>query len=129
MEKPNVDEKEWAMGSRTGTTTVQGICEGACKQNLGQVMDLNCFTWIFNLVLVKQLCFGQSHPPTPPHLSIVTTFVGSTMAVQGGVMLQHDKYILGNYGIRDVKGHLWVWNKKLVMWGGLGHDGTFPHFA
>jgi hypothetical protein len=40
------------------------------------------------------------------------------MTVQGvGVMLQHDKYILGNYGIKDAKGHLWVWNKKLVMWG------------
>jgi len=33
------------------------------------------------------------------------------------VMLQQDKYILGNYGIKDAKGHLWVWNRKLVMWG------------
>jgi hypothetical protein len=39
------------------------------------------------------------------------------MAVQGGVLLQQDKYILRNYGIRDAKGHLWVWNNKLVMWG------------
>jgi hypothetical protein len=51
-------------------------------------MDFNCFTWIFNLVLAKQLCFGESHPPTPPHISIVAPFVGSAMAMQGGVMLQ-----------------------------------------
>jgi hypothetical protein len=31
------------------------------------------------------------------------------------VRLQHDKYIFGNYGVMDAKGHLWVWNKKLVM--------------
>jgi len=80
-------------------------------------MDFNCLTWIFSLVLVKQLHFGQSHPPTLPHLSLVAPFVGSIMVVQGGVLLQQDKYILGNYGIRDAKGHLWVWNKKLVMWG------------
>jgi hypothetical protein len=33
-----------------------------------------------------------------------------------GVMLRHDKYILGNYWIKDAKGHLWVWNMKLVIW-------------
>jgi hypothetical protein len=37
--------------------------------------------------------------------------------MEGEVMLQQDKYILGNYGIKDAKGHLWVWNKTLVMWG------------
>jgi hypothetical protein len=35
----------------------------------------------------------------------------------GGVMLQQDKHILGNYGIRDAKGPLWVWKWKFVMWG------------
>ncbi len=39
-------------------------------------------------------------------------------------MLQHDKYILGIYGIKDAKGHLWVWNKKLMMWG--CHDMMAP---
>jgi hypothetical protein len=38
------------------------------------------------------------------------------MVVQRGVMLQQDKYILGNYGIMDANEHLWVWNKKVVMW-------------
>jgi hypothetical protein len=32
-------------------------------------------------------------------------------------MLQLNKYILGNCGIKDAKGDLWVWNMKLVMWG------------
>jgi hypothetical protein len=69
-------------------------------------MDLNHLKWIFNLVLTKQLCICQSHPPIPPHFSLVAPFVGSIMLVQGGVMLQHDKYILGNYWIKDAKGHL-----------------------
>jgi hypothetical protein len=81
MEEPNANEREWAMGFRTNTTIVQGISKGACRQILGQVMDFNYLTWIFNLVLAKQLRFGQSHPPTPPHLSFVAPFVGSSMAV------------------------------------------------
>jgi hypothetical protein len=117
MEKPNANEKEWAMGFYSGTIPMQSISEGTCRLILGQVMDLSCLTWIFNLVSVKQLCFGQSHPLIPPHLSLVAPFVGSTMSMQRGVMLQQDKYILDNYGIMDVKGHLWVWNMKLMMWG------------
>jgi hypothetical protein len=35
-------------------------------QILGKVMDLNCFTWIFNLGLAKQQCFIHSFPPTHP---------------------------------------------------------------
>jgi len=53
----------------------------------------------------------------------------SAMLMPRGVMLQYDKYILGNYGIKDAKGHLWVWNRKIGDVGVLGHDVTFPHFA
>jgi hypothetical protein len=88
MEEPNVDEKEQAMGFHSNTTIVQGISERACRQILGQVMDLNYLTWIFSLVLVEQLRFGRSHPPTPPHLSFVAPFVGSVVVMQGGMMLQ-----------------------------------------
>jgi hypothetical protein len=52
----------------------------------------------------------------------------SIMAMQrggGGVMLQHYKYFFGNYGIKDAKGHLWVWNRKLVMVG--HHDMMAPY--
>jgi hypothetical protein len=38
MEKPNVYEKERAMGFRTSTTTVQGIFERTHKWIWGQVM-------------------------------------------------------------------------------------------
>jgi len=58
MEKPNVNEREHAMGFHTDTTIVQGISEKIHKQNLGQVMDLNCLTWIFNFDLVEQSHFG-----------------------------------------------------------------------
>jgi hypothetical protein len=67
----------------TSTIIMQGIFKRTHRQILGQVMDLNCFTWIFNLVLAKQLHFGQSHPPIPPHLSLVAPFARSTMVVRG----------------------------------------------
>jgi hypothetical protein len=37
MEKPNVDEREWAMGFHINTTTVQGISKRTYKQILGQL--------------------------------------------------------------------------------------------
>jgi hypothetical protein len=64
--------------------------------------------------------FGQSHHPLHPIFHLLHLLLGQAMAMQGGVMLQQDKYILGNYGIRDAKGYLWGWNKKLVMWGVKG---------
>jgi hypothetical protein len=42
----------------------------------------------------------------------------------GGVMLQQDKYILGNYGIKNFKGHLWAW-EKIDDVGVPGHDAPF----
>jgi hypothetical protein len=84
MEEPNANEKEQAMGFCISTIVVQGIFKGAYRRILGQVMDLNCLTWIFNLVLAKQLCFIQSHSPIPPHLSLVGPFAGSIMVMQRG---------------------------------------------
>jgi len=52
MEEPNVNEREQTMLFLIGTIVVQGISEGTHKQILGQVMDFNCLTWIFSLVLV-----------------------------------------------------------------------------
>lgn len=65
MEKPNVDEQEWAMGSCTYTIDVLDILKGTHNHILRQVMDLNCFTWVFDLTLAEQTYLGQSfHPPT-----------------------------------------------------------------
>jgi len=76
VKEPNVDEKEWAMGFQINIIAMPSISKGVCKQTLGNVMDLNCFTWIFNLGLAKQKCFAHSfspsHPPTHfTHPSIV----------------------------------------------------------
>jgi len=81
MEKPNANDRGWAMGFCIGTIVVQGNSKRVHIQISRQVMDLNYLTWIFNLFLAKHLCFGQSHPPTPPHLPLVAPFVGSIMAV------------------------------------------------
>jgi hypothetical protein len=72
------------MGFYNGTITTQDIFKRTCRHILGQVMDLNYLTWIFSLVLEKQLHFGQSHRPTPPHFSLVAPFVKLTIVVQGG---------------------------------------------
>jgi hypothetical protein len=53
MEKPNVNEKEQAMGFCINTTTMQGISKRACSWIFEQVMDLNYLTWISNLVLAE----------------------------------------------------------------------------
>jgi hypothetical protein len=130
MEEPNANEREQAMGFCNGTIAMQGISKGAHRWILGQVMDFNYLTWIFNLVLAKQLHFGQSHPPTPPHLSLVAPFVGSIMVMQRG----------GDVTTRQV--HPWqLWDQGCQIRTFMGveqeisdvgaprHDGTFPHFA
>jgi hypothetical protein len=65
------------------TKTLQDISKGARRQILGQVMNLNCFAWIFYLTLVKQRCFDQSHPPAPLAFSHVAPLIGLVMFVQG----------------------------------------------
>jgi hypothetical protein len=72
---PNVDEKEWAMGFQINIIAMPSISKGIHRHILGKVVDLNFFTWIFNLNLAKQKCFTHSFPPTHPpthftHLSI-----------------------------------------------------------
>ncbi len=66
MEESNAYERKRAIRFHTYTTFVQSIHEGICKQSLGQVMDLNNLTWIFNLVYQDQRLFDQTHPPIPP---------------------------------------------------------------
>jgi hypothetical protein len=95
------------MGLHTGTIVVENIFKRTCRWILGQVMDLNCFIWIFNLVLVEQRCFDQLDPPTPPHLLFIAPLARLVnMLMQVGVILQQNKYILGNCGIKNTKGDL-----------------------
>ncbi len=72
------------MGFRTSTIVVQSIFERVCRKILGQVMDLNYLTWIFNLVLAKQLHFGQSHPPIPPHPHLLHLLLDWLWQCKGG---------------------------------------------
>jgi hypothetical protein len=84
LEEPNIDERERAMGFHTGTTIVFGVSKGVHRHILGQVMDLNYLTWIFNLCLAKQTCFAQFSPPNPSHVSIVAPTIRTCMLVQVG---------------------------------------------
>jgi len=79
MEESNANEKEQAIGFHTCTTFVQSIIERIHKQNLGQVMDLNYLTWIFNLALADQKLFDQTHRPIPPIFSHIALFIGLVM--------------------------------------------------
>ncbi len=87
MEEPNADERERAMGSRTYTTNVPDISKGTHNQNLGQVMDLNYVTWVFNLTLAEQTYLGQSFPPTHPTSPFVAPLTRIVMPMQGGTIL------------------------------------------
>jgi hypothetical protein len=53
MVEPNADERERAMGFPIGITNVPGISEQQRRFLLGQVMDLNCLTWIVSLVVIE----------------------------------------------------------------------------
>jgi hypothetical protein len=63
MEEPNVDEREWAMGFHTNNIVMLNLSKRICRQILGQVMDLNCLTWIFNFCLAKHSHFVHCSPP------------------------------------------------------------------
>jgi hypothetical protein len=52
--EPNANERVCAMGFLTGVTSVPSISEASCQQVLGQVMDLNCLTWIVSLGMAEQ---------------------------------------------------------------------------
>ncbi len=53
IEKQNVNEKKQATKFPLRPHLCKGISKGTFWWILGQVMDLNCLTWIFNLILVK----------------------------------------------------------------------------
>jgi hypothetical protein len=59
MEKPNVDEKKWAMGFHIGTTIMQGILKRPHKRILGQVMPYGShyLTWILSFGLGRTKSF------------------------------------------------------------------------
>jgi hypothetical protein len=60
MVEPNADERVRAMGFPTGITNVPGILEQQRRFLLGQVMDLNCLTWVVFLVVAKQKRLASS---------------------------------------------------------------------
>jgi hypothetical protein len=69
----------------------------------------------FQFVFGKTFMFWPiTHTHSTPSSTCCTFLLGQLCRAKG-VMLQQDKYIFGNYGITNAKGHLWVWNKKLVM--------------
>lgn len=82
MEELNVNEREWAMGFHINTTTMPNIFKGPCRQILGQVMDIDCFTWFFSLLLAEQTHLAQSCPQNHPTHTLVALLVGTTMLMQ-----------------------------------------------
>ncbi len=82
MEELNVNEREWAMGFQINTITMPNIFEGACRQNLGQVIDIDCLTWLFGLVSIEQTQMAHSCPCTHLTHTLVGLLVGTTMLLQ-----------------------------------------------
>jgi len=71
----NVNEREQTIGFCINITTMFSTSKRAYKYILGQIMDMNCMTWIFSLTLAKQTHLAHSfphthlpHPFVAPHL-------------------------------------------------------------
>jgi hypothetical protein len=108
-----------------GSTSTPQLCKAFFKEPIGRFWgklwisitshQFLAWSWQNSYVLAN-----HTHP-FHPIFHLLQLLVGQLWWCKGGggggVMLQQDKYILGNYGIKDAKGHLWVWNRKLVMWG------------
>jgi hypothetical protein len=58
MEESNVNEREWAIDFCINFTIMPTLFKGGHKRIFGQVMDLDCFTWIFNLTFVEEKHFA-----------------------------------------------------------------------
>jgi hypothetical protein len=70
------DDLGWTMGLHIGITTMFDISKGVHRSILGQVMNLNYFTWFLNLVLAKQTCLAQSFPFIHPILHLLHSQLG-----------------------------------------------------
>ena len=57
--KPLADERERAMGFRTGTTAAPGVFNGQRRFVLGQAMDLHTMVWTVGLCLALQWYHGH----------------------------------------------------------------------
>jgi hypothetical protein len=70
------------MGFHINATTMPSIFEATCRQILGQVMDIDCLTWLFSLVLAKKTQLAQSCPHSHSTHTFVALLVGTTMLMQ-----------------------------------------------
>jgi hypothetical protein len=51
-------------------------------QILGTIIDINCLTWLFCLVLVEQTHLAQSCPHTHPTHTLVALLIRTTMLME-----------------------------------------------
>ncbi|CAM6104272.1 unnamed protein product [Calypogeia fissa] len=104
--EPNVDEQERAMGFVTGTTTVPEFSEATRRQLLGQVMDLNCLTWVVALGLAEQWRMRTTLVASYPLVSLQPTEM--VQAAAGGVGPREGRwdFISQNPGLQ--KRHPWT---------------------
>jgi hypothetical protein len=84
MEELNTNEIKQTMNFHIYTIAMLGFYEGTHRLILGQVMDLNYFTWFFNLVLAKQACLAHSFTPTHPTYTFVASPIGIPMLMPKG---------------------------------------------
>lgn len=68
LDEPRADERERAMGFRTGTTAAAGVTEEQRRYVLGQGMDLNCMVYIIGLCFAEQRRLLRGHISHPPSL-------------------------------------------------------------
>ncbi len=78
--EPNANEREHAMGFPIGVTLVLSISEASRRQVLGQVMDLNCLTWIVSLGMAEQHWLRATAIVITPLVSSLATMMVEALA-------------------------------------------------
>ncbi|CAM6116607.1 unnamed protein product [Calypogeia fissa] len=77
------------MGFATGVTAVPSISEASWHQVLGQVMDLNCLTWIVSLGMAEQRRLRTTGVIARPLVSVLPYEMLEAPARGEEVVVQH----------------------------------------
>ncbi|CAM6082513.1 unnamed protein product [Calypogeia fissa] len=94
------------MGFVPGTTAVPEFSEATMCQLLGQVMDLNCLTWVVALGLAEQRRMHTTLVASHPLVSLQLTEMVQAAIGGGGPSEGQWDFILQNPGLQ--KRHPWT---------------------
>lgn len=107
--EPNANERECAMRFSTGTIAIPEFSKATRRQLLGQVMDLNCLTWVISLGLAEQRRIQAMSVTSHPLKCLLRTRRVQVAAGGGGVREgQPHTFDYISHNPRGMKQHPWT---------------------